>query len=649
MRKFQNKFSSRISCLGRPLCGLWIFSFLPHICTAASPVYSSLHAPACHTPPHTWPSSVHSRSGDAPVGQGIRTPCVGSLAHVKKSVESSGLRKIQYDPEPPNPISYRNQLFPDRGYGMDGRMSVLHGSDPEIGFKLGKEISPLPKDEPEWMDYDRYSHVSVPQENERDTKGIDFNLWTGDRPHGDGQHLSNRSPFDSGNGVSSQLPEGSHEVEEDIESPVDIELSMIRRREMLRRRGSRPSSVSPSPPPGSIVDFPVKRQAMAPAGGGFWEIDPSGQWRWVIPAISLPNTEQCHSVHHQAPLSSADCQPAAYLWNTDNSFREAQTVFCRDDENHMSSGWSPDKSEYISDFRSQHAAQGVDGPVSVPNSYMWHQTGSEGFMLRDTSLHADNHEEASRISRLAFRYSRGPKALPEATFSLHTKNISQPILFNPKRGQDDYLEEGDPQKNTTKDLEDAMLSELKRQGVLGATIEDGLEGRMRYEAQMEWYCNAAERGLSSVADGYSLLARVAAAGLRPTKGMYHGLFRIVESQIAHGNASLDDARDALNHMSSSNVGMNSETARRLVMICLASARVGKASFHDAEQLIAQVWRCISKLHTLPQTHHASTHGRLMRVFQDFIRYLKHITNRLMRVFQNFICYLKHITNRLMRV
>jgi len=148
---------------------------------------------------------------------------------------------------------------------------------------------------------------------------------------------------------------------------------------------------------------------------------------------------------------------------------------------------------------------------------------------------------------------------------------------------------GDDIKNTTsKDLEDAMLSELKRQGRLGSAIETGLEGRMLYEAQMEWYCKASEQGLSSVADGYSLLGRVAAAGLRPTRGMYHGLFRILENQMLQGNATLDDVRSALSHMSASLVGMDAETARQLLMLCLASARMGQASIADVEQLISQV-------------------------------------------------------------
>jgi hypothetical protein len=253
------------------------------------------------------------------------------------------------------------------------------------------------------------------------------------------------------------------------------------------------------------------------------------------------------------------------------------------------------------DERVQHNSEfAVPASVAthIPDGFEWHQTGNEGFVFRRDERDEDVQCTSERRLRNPFKSSRIPKALPGPTGTREqsgTSYYSRPdkvqhqepssmsvgdLFPEPIKSKETI----DLRNRTAKDMEDAMLSELKKSGGL----ESGFEGRMLYEAQMEWYGRAAERGLSSVADGYSLLSRVVAAGLKPTRGMYHGLLHILECQTVQGNVTMDDVRTAIRHMKASNVGMDSDTANRLLRICHASAQKGQTTIAEVEQLILQV-------------------------------------------------------------
>ena len=496
---------------------------------------------------------------------------------------------------------------------MEGRMSVLHGSNDETEFMLGRgdgssvthgDLSESHQPEPSW---NLFRTGGNSNQVEEDVKPDGFNLWTG--------MPNDATQINPETGPALSHPADSKSTPED-ESTVDVELSMIRRRETLRRRGPRPSSTSPSPPPGPMVDFPFSRQTMAPANGGFWEIDPAGQWRWVIPAMSLPHHPQPQSFPHDMQFSSEQNLCFQY----EDGMREQYRSNTPHESGHEATKdlpmppWLPHlssrESEMVGEIESQQT--GNLGQPSIPafvaaKGFEWHQTGSEGFVFRNDGRNEKIREhspEPLRRPRSTFRAV--PKALPSPAFTASTNPLrsesasggSDCVEYKQLRQKTDLPRDSFPEsknqatngfRNRTKDLEDAMLSELKKPRGLGVTIESGVEGRILYEAQMEWYGRAAERGMSSIADGYSLLSRLAADGLRPTRGMYHGLLHILECQTMRGNASLDDARTALSHMNSANVGMDSETANILLKICIACAQQGQITIHDLEQLILQVY------------------------------------------------------------
>jgi hypothetical protein len=233
---------------------------------------------------------------------------------------------------------------------------------------------------------------------------------------------------------------------DDEVSPVDAELAMIRCREKLRRRGPRPMSTSP--PTESIVD--ASRQMageIAPAGNGFWEVDAHGQWRWVIPAKSVPfASTNCN------PFSAENTHPSdrsSFGSNANYFIPEPQTIdqvpFSEKFEGRYAGTnmyeQHADPQKWEADFLDNTRVNGdqyrsamsdergtmdeltstaepsvLTGTPSRLNDYVWHQTGNEGFLVRDrpSDVAFRPHHDTGIRSRIALRMSRLPKALPNA-------------------------------------------------------------------------------------------------------------------------------------------------------------------------------------------------------------------------------------------